>query len=148
MSAHAAVFSAFRPKEEKGTTEQSVEVAFLDVGSWVSDVFSALTELESLTANWDSYGSPPPQAPALRTARRFLARVPVVGIPAPRVSPVAGGGIGFHWRVVDRDLEIEFFPNGGAEFLKSVGDDETSSQEGPLDTLQDNRELWKWLAGF
>lgn len=148
MSAAAAVFSGIRPKQERRATQQSIEVTFLDAGSWVSEVFRALTEMEALPPNWDSYGSPPPHPSALRTARQFLAGVPAVGIPAPKVTAVPGGGVGLHWRVAERDLEIEFLPDGKAEFLKSVGGDESSSEEGPLDARRNQKELWKWLGGF
>lgn len=148
MSAQAAVFSGFQPKVQRSASQQSTQVIFLDVGSWVSEVFQALTGLEGLPPNWDSYGSPPPQASALHTARQFLAGVSAAGIPAPNVTAVPGGGIGLHWRVADRDLEIEFLPDGKAEFLKSVGADESSLEQGPLDARRDQSELWKWLGGF
>lgn len=148
MSAQAAVFSGFRPKVKKSTTQQSIEMSFLDAGSWVSEVFHTLTELENLPVNWDSYGSEPPRAPALRAARQFLTRVPSLGVPVPNVTAVPGGGVGLHWRVGERYLEIEFLPSGKAEFLKSIGSDESSAEEGSLDVQSSQADFWRWLVGI
>jgi len=147
MNAYAAVFSGFQPTVKKSTTQQSTEVSFLDADSWVTDVFQRLTELESLRTNWDSYGSEPPQPSALRTARQFLTQIPSTGIPAPTVTAVPGGGVGLHWRLGDRGLEVEFLPDGQTEFLKSFGTDDSSVEEGSLNPREIQRPLWKWLVG-
>lgn len=148
MSAQAAVFSDFRPRVKKSASQQSVEVSLLDASSWVSEVFQTLTQLEGLPVDWDSYGSEPPQAIALRTARQFLTRVPSSVVPAPTVTAVPGGGLGLHWRAGERTLEIEFLRDGQAEFLKCIGANQTSAEEGSLDPRHGQRELWKWLVGF
>jgi hypothetical protein len=148
MSAQAAVFSGFQPKVRRGETQQSIEVSFLDADSWVSEVFQELTELENLPSNWDSYGSAPPKPDALRAARQFLTHVPFTEIPIPSVTAVPGGGVGFHWKVADRGLEIEFLPDGKAEFLKSTGTNAALMEEGCLDVKQAQRNLWKWLGGI
>ncbi len=148
MSAQAAVFSGFRPKIKRSMPQQSIQVSFLDAGSWVGEVLQMLAELEALPANWDSYGSAPPQPAALHRARQFLARAPVARVPAPTVTAVPGGGVGFHWRVEERDLEIEFLPNADAEFLKSGRAGKTPGEEGSLIGPDDERELLNWLVGF
>lgn len=146
MSSQAAVFSEFQPKIRRSASRQSVEISFLDADSWVADVLQTLTQFEKLPPNWDSYGSPPPRSPSLDAARRFLMCAPLAGVSAPTVTPVGGGGIGFHWRVEDRHLEIEFSPSGEAEFLKCIGSDEASIEEGSLQPPESQRDLWNWLV--
>jgi len=148
MSAQSAVFSGFRPTISRSVPRQSIEVSFLDAGSWVSEVLQTLAELEDLPPNWDSYGSVPPQPASLHAARQFLARFPSSSIPAPTVTAVPGGAVGFHWRAEERHLEIEFLPSGEAEFLRSAGNGPDSIEEGTLDAPESQRGLWNWLLGF
>jgi hypothetical protein len=147
MSSQAAIFSGFRPKITKSASRQSTEICFWDADSWLTDVLQNLRDLERLTTNWDSYGSAPPQLQALQAARQFLASVPTTRLPAPSVSAIAGGGVGFHWKVGGKDLEIEFLPDGNKEFLRTTNDDESSIVEGPLDTPEDQKRIWNWLSG-
>jgi|SRR5450755_1011450 len=110
---------------------------------WVLTCLRKIASFSELGEGWDSYGSARVQAPAVMAATRFISEIPLDRVPEASVSPVPGGGIGFHWRVADRDLEIEFLPNGTAEYLKSGGE---KSEEGTLSNFAD-RNLWRWLAG-
>lgn len=148
MSVQAAVFSGFQPKLRRTATQQSIEVSFLDADSWIGDVLQTLAEMERLPSNWDSYGSVPPVAAALNAARGFLVRTPFMRVPAPTVTPVPGGGVGFHWRIEGRSLEVEFLPDGGAEFVKCDGDNQDSIVEGLLKGGETQRNLLNWVAGF
>src|SRR5260370_37162972 len=106
-----------------------------------------ISEFAQLPQNWDSYGSNPVTPDALRMARKFLSESPLALIPEPSVSPVSGGGLGFHWRVETRDLEIEFLPDGSVEYIKTVRTPEGSkSDEGIVDNFSD-KKIWYWLAG-
>lgn len=147
MSSQAAIFSGFQPKIKKSTSRQSIEMCFWDADSWLTEVLQKLRELEQLPANWDSYGSVAPQIAALQAARQLLAAVPSAQLPAPSVSAVAGGGVGFHWTVGGKDLEVEFLPDGNVEFLRTTDDDESSIVEGQLDTPEDQKRIWSWLSG-
>jgi hypothetical protein len=114
---------------------------------WVGDCVARISDLSQLPADWDSYGSNAITEHAIRAALRFLAEAPLRLIAEPSVSPVPGGGIGFHWRVDTRDLELEFSPSGGIEFLaveKSTDGD--THQEGVLQDLSEPK-LWHWLSG-
>lgn len=99
--------------------------------------------MRDLPVGWDSYGSIPVTRDALVAALKFLADAPYDVLPEPNVSPVAGGAIGFHWLVGDHDLEIEFTPDGHAEFLKTVVSSK-EMEEGQLVSFGD-KGLWNWL---
>ena len=147
MSAQAAVFSTFKPRIRRGVPRQSIEVTFLDASSWIAESLQALVRLELLTEGWDSYGGLPPKGAALNAARTFLGAVPVHKLPPPCISAVADGGVGFHWRIADRDLEIEFSPEGTGRFLKSAGRREDSLEGGELALQEQYWALWNWLLG-
>lgn len=147
MSSRAAVFSSFRPSTRRSTPRQSVEVYLWDASSRLTEVLQRLRELERLPANWDSYQSQAPQMKALQAARQFIAFAPWARLPAPSVSPVPGGGLGFHWKVRERDLEIEFSPDGSAEYVRTTGDEESSIVQGVLGSPEAQEAIWEWLLG-
>jgi hypothetical protein len=61
---------------------------------------------------------------------------------------VPGGGLGFHWQVQLRDLEIEFTPNGSVAYLMTSNDPANPvSAEGVLASFEDDPRIWKWLIG-
>ena len=133
----------FKPKKRRRPTPQWSEIKLLEqISPWVIDCLRRIASFAELEEGWDSYGSSRIQPAAVMAATKFISEIPVERVPEPSVSPVAGGGIGFHWRVGDRDLEIEFLPNGTAEYLKTRG---KTSDEGILSDFSD-RSLWRWLA--
>jgi hypothetical protein len=149
MSTTTAFAKAFRPKYRIASPQQWSKIKLLkDASPWVPACVGKITQLSQLSQNWDGYGSDPVSKDALRTALRFLEEGPIQIIPEPSVSPVPGGGLGFHWQVEGRDLELEFLPDGAVEYLKTnraVGE-EIKPQEGALPDLADAK-LWRWLAG-
>ena len=150
MSATSAYkISSFKPTTRTRRSPQWSNIKFLeDVNPWISNCISRIDELASLPQDWDSYGSNPTSGDARRAVLRFLANAPEGLVPEPSVSPVPGGGIGFHWRVEDRDLELEFLPDGKIEYLKiaSTGALKDQPEEGILEPLTD-KKLWYWLSG-
>jgi hypothetical protein len=135
----------FRAKtQRRQPAAQWSKIKLLDEFSpWVITCLRKIASFSELEQGWDSYGSDRIQPAAVVAATRFVAEIPLDRVPEASVSPVPGGGIGLHWKVADRDLEIEFLPNGTAEYLKIAGG---KSEEGTLSDFAD-RSLWSWLAG-
>jgi hypothetical protein len=147
MHSRAAFDLDFRPRTRRRRTSQWSEIKFLeDFNPWVLQCLRKIATFATLSDDWDSHGSRRVQAAAIRAAIKFMSEVPVGRVPEPSVSPVSGGGIGFHWRVADRDLEIEFLTDGTAEFLKRDRSHPEKSEEGTFSDFSDTR-LWRWLAG-
>jgi hypothetical protein len=149
MSATPAFATAFKPKFKSRRPQQWSKIKLLeDVSPWVPNCVNRISGFSQLPQNWDSYGSDPVSKDALRMALLFLSEGPLELIPEPTVSPVAGGGLGFHWRVDRRDLEFEFLPDGTVEYLKSFRPEqgETAPEEGKIEQFGDPK-LWYWLAG-
>jgi hypothetical protein len=141
--------AAFRSKSRNASPQQWSKIKLLrDSGPWVPTCVGKISQFSQLPQDWDGYVSDPVSKDALRTALLFLSEGPLELIPEPTVSPVAGGGLGFHWRVEGRDLELEFLSDGTVEYLKSfrTGQGETTSEEGKLEQFGDPK-LWYWLAG-
>lgn len=148
---HAAIAfdTSFRSKVREYATQQWTEIKLLRKASaWVPACLEKISEYAQLPQNWDSYGSDPISGEAIKTALRFLAEGPMELVPEPSVSPVPGGGLGFHWRVDSRDLELEFLPNGTIKSLKTrrPGSGEIETEEGEVQSLRDPK-LWDWLCG-
>jgi hypothetical protein len=148
MSATAAFTTAFRPKLKRQRVRQWSQIKLLDdVSPWVPDCVLRISEFARLPQDWDSHGSDPVTSSALKAALTFLSQSPLELVPEPSVSPVSGGGLGFHWRCDGRDLEIEFLPDGRAEYLKTLkAGEHVESVEGTITTFHE-KSLWNWLAG-
>jgi hypothetical protein len=63
------------------------------------------------------------------------------------MTAVPDGGVGFHWKIDHRDLEIEFLPDGTVEFLKTTANGNRSIEEGAITSCEDWKALWNWLVG-
>jgi hypothetical protein len=149
MSSATTFATAFRPKYRIASPQQWSKITLLkDASPWVPTCVTKITQFSELPQNWDGSGSDPVSKDALKMALRFLAEGPIHIIPEPSVSPVPGGGLGFHWRVESRDLELEFFPDGTVEYLKTnpAEGEDIKPQEGAIQDLADAK-LWHWLAG-
>jgi len=132
----APAFSLATPSIERFGQSQWSSVTFLDaIAPWVLETLSRIEELKGLGDNWDGYGSPRIQPATLAQARRLAVSVGMQELPAPFVSPVSGGAIGFHWRVGRRELELTVLPNEQIEYLKVLDQDlerEDAMQAGVL----------------
>ena len=111
---------------------------------WLREVYDRLIELSRLRVNWDSYGGRPVRAEALVRARKLLSNLQVGDFPMPHVSPVPDGGLVFHWRVADRDLEIEIEPNGTIRFLRTELP-ALQMEDGEVESLARAQEIVEWL---
>jgi len=120
----APAFSMVTPSMKRFGQSQWSTVTFLDaMAPWVLETLSRIDELKGLGDNWDGYGSPRIQTRALTQAIKLVVSLDLQDLPAPVVSPVAGGAIGFHWRVGTRELELTFLPNEQIEYLKVLDQD-------------------------
>jgi hypothetical protein len=115
---------------------------------WLPEAREVITRLECLPEGWDSYGSNPIQSIAAKNAIQFLFAIPPSLVPAPHISPVPGGGIGFHWRISGRDLEVECKPDGTIEALQSFVDAEEESKELTIPAEKDWHSIIRWVAGL
>jgi hypothetical protein len=145
-AARAPVLVRFAPRAKAVARRQWSEIEPLSgKANWVADALNRLAELGTLGDNWDSYGSQPVQPAAKAAARHLILGIPSDFVPQPHVSAVAGGGIGFHWCIENRDLELEVAPNGDIEFMKTTRADQPDVQEGPWDSAR-SIALWNWLV--
>lgn len=93
---------------------------------WATPAFAeslrAISELAQLPENWDTYGSPRVQQPAVQRAVEVLAASQADYTHPPRIIPVAGGGLQIEWDMGPRELEIEVLPDGSIEVLMVEGE--------------------------
>lgn len=85
---------------------------------WQETAIKCVLKVLNLPLNWDSYGSPPPTKKAMGSAIKLLQSIDLENFQVPNVVPVSGGGIQIEWTIEDRELELEFLPDGSIEFLK------------------------------
>ena len=119
-----------RAMGELSTNAQlSAIVPLLMVSPVFAESLRTISELARLPDNWDSYGSPKVQPAAVQRAIEVLAAAQAESVPAPRIVPVAGGGLQIEWDAGPRELEIEVLPGGGIEVLMVEGE---TMNEAPL----------------
>ena len=93
---------------------------------WFDEAQNRLEELESLRANWDSYGGLPITRRSIESVRKYLTRL-AADTPRALGIPTAQGGVSLEW-ITDQDhvdsfrwlrapenLSIEFTPEGAIE---------------------------------
>jgi len=80
-------------------------------------VFTSIRELANLPSNWDSYGSQPLAASAVRRSFNLLPLVLSDTSPAPSVIPTRDGGVQFEWHRGGIDIEVKIPPSGSASYL-------------------------------
>jgi hypothetical protein len=98
-----------------------------------------------LEQNWDSYGALPVAPGAISIVRMVLSNLIIEGMPKPHVAAIPDSGIGLHWRIADRDLEIEVEANGEVHFLKTNLGQEPI--HGDVQTLKDAQNVLDWVLG-
>jgi hypothetical protein len=79
---------------------------------WLMPTLSALTELMTLTANWDSYGAPTINPMSVASALEVLSWVMRRDTIVPTVVPTVQGGVQLEWHTHGIDLEVEVSPLG------------------------------------
>jgi hypothetical protein len=148
MSPATTALTHFKPRMARHHSSAWNNVKkYEDFTIWLPQAREEISQLEGLGNNWDSYGSKPVQAVAIKNAIRFLFEAPSQFVPAPHISPTPGGGVGFHWQIAGRDLEIEFTPNGAIEFLKSHINGDHDPDEGIIEN-SNGYSILKWVAGL
>lgn len=133
-----------RSSDEEGSKQWST-IRGLAVPIWLREVSAALNALGDLSPNWDSYGSEAVSEKALFTARKIFSRLNITDHPKPHTCAVAGGGVGIHWRVRSRDLELEIDPDGSIRFLQTTlpGD----ILDGTVETPAQIQSVLDWVIG-
>ena len=120
-------------------------VRSLQSPAWLKEIYDRISALAQLKENWDSYGGLPVTAGAISGTRVLLSNLDVEDMPRPHVAPIPDGGIGLHWRVADRDLEIEIEANGTMRYLKTqVGGD---SIDGSVGGFPEAQLVLDWVLG-
>jgi hypothetical protein len=108
-----------RRRDEQPLNEQWSAVRTFESPKWLREASDELNSLAQLESNWDSYGSKPPSSAAIVRARIIFSRLNISNHPKPHISAVSPGGVGIHWRIGSRDLEIEVEPDGQISVLQT-----------------------------
>ena len=130
------------------TTQWSRVIPLERLNTWQVHALREIQSVASLPVNWDSAGSPPPTAKAIKTAINHLRRLTELrDLWNPHVAPVSGGGIQLVWVTASRQLDLEVLPNGTIEYLVSEG--KTPKYEGQLKAsdYEVTKVLAAWVAG-
>ena len=119
----------------------------LQTPSWLREAADRISELAHLPANWDSYKASPITIEAISTARRLLSNLQVEEMPTPHICGIADGGVGFHWRIGTRDLELEIEPSGAIRFLRMLVGEAGTIEDGEIRDLESAQGLLNWVLG-
>jgi hypothetical protein len=106
-------------------------------------VISELFKKQTLTPNWDGYGSQPPSRALITNAANLMAMLNFDETTQGRVVALEGGGVQVECSRGDRELHFSFFPEGTVEYLKL--EEGRAVNEGPLLTVDQVRDLESWL---
>jgi hypothetical protein len=79
-------------------------------------VLQGFADLITLPSNWDGEGAAEIDLSAINRALAAIERILPPNAPAPSVVPVPDSGLQIEWHRNQKDLEIEFRPNGEVEF--------------------------------
>lgn len=112
---------------------------------WVTRTVAALSCLERLPPDWDSYGAPPVSRESIAAATQLLARLAGLDIEPPTVVPTAKGTVQFEWHGRGACVEVE--PRSG-EMFDLYAEDDLSGDVLELYGTTDINTLARWLARF
>jgi len=107
-------------RREDDQRRQWSPVRALDFPDWFKEAFDRISELGKLQEGWDSFGALPVSSGAISRARLLLSNLQVEDLPRPHIAAIPDGSVGLHWRVAERDLEIEVEPSGSLHCLRTV----------------------------
>lgn len=120
-------------------------VKSLQSPAWLKEIYDRISALKTLEENWDSYGGLPVAEMAIKGLRVLLSNLDIEDMPTPHVAPLPDGGIGLHWRVGSRDLEIEVEPNGEVHYLQTnIGEEPIP---GDVRSLPEAQNALDWVLG-
>jgi hypothetical protein len=135
-----------RPRrDEDANRSQWYGVRSLQFPAWLKEIYDRISDLKKLEENWDSYGGLPVADVAISRIRVLLSNLDIEDMPTPHVAPLPDGGIGMHWRVGARDLEIEVEADGSIHYLQSIIGGE--SVPGDAHTLPEAQCALDWVLG-
>lgn len=114
-------------QDQESNRRQWSGVKSLQSPAWLKEIYDRISDLKKLGQNWDSYGASPVSDVAISSIRVLLSNLDIEDMPTPHVAPLPDGGVGLHWRVGARDLEIEVEPTGEIHYLQTIvgGDSES-----------------------
>jgi hypothetical protein len=132
-------------QDQDSNRRQWSGVKSLQSPAWLKETYDRISALKALEENWDSYGGLPVADGAISMTRVVLSNLDIEDMPKPHVAPLPDGGIGLHWRVGGRDLEVEVEPDGDIHFLKTtVGAEPTSAD---VRSWNDAQGVMDWVIG-
>jgi hypothetical protein len=111
----------------------------------LKEIYDRISGLSALEENWDSDGGLPVAPKAISMLRVVLSNLDIEDMPRPHVAAIPDGGVGLHWRVADRDLEVEVEPNGDIHFLKTRVGAEPNSVD--VHSWEDAQAVMNWVLG-
>lgn len=79
-----------------------------ELPEWVKPTISAISSIQSLSENWDSYGGKKTSDDLIKLALSVLTQIMSVNAPVPAVVPLGDGGLQLEWHRKQQDLEIVF----------------------------------------
>ena len=114
--------------------------------NWLKETYDRIRELGNLAPNWDSNGAHRIESSAISASRVLLSELEVEDMPRPHIAAIPDGGVGIHWRIGSRDLEIEVDVSGEIHFLKTyIGEDRMEG--GKAERLSDVQSALNWVTG-
>jgi hypothetical protein len=133
-------------QDQESNRRQWSGVKSLQSPAWLKEIYDRISDLKKLDHNWDSYGGLPVAPGAASMIRVLLSNLDIEDMPKPHVAAIPDGGIGLHWRVAGRDLEIEADPSGAPVHClrTNVGEEPIA---GDVQTLKDAQDALDWVLG-
>jgi hypothetical protein len=132
-------------QDRESNRRQWSEVKSLQSPAWLKETYDRISELKNLDQNWDGNGGLPVTDSAIKSIRVLLSRLDIEDMPTPHVAPIPDGGIGLHWRVGSRDLEIEADPSGAVHYLHTIIGSEPLF--GDASSLAEAQNALDWVLG-
>lgn len=132
-------------QDQDSNRRQWSGVKSLQSPAWLKEIYDRISALKTLEENWDNNGGLPVADGAVSSIRIMLSNLDIEDMPTPHMAPLPDGGIGLHWRVGARDLEIEVQPNGAIHYLQTnVGGE---SVPGNVRSLSEAQGALDWVLG-
>lgn len=133
-----------RPSQSERSKPQWCQIRALTSPIWLPEISAQLNQLADLPSNWDSYSSPPVSSVAILKARTIIVQLDIGDLPKPHVCAVAGGGVGLHWRVGTRDLELDIDADAKIAFVQTILPDQMT--DGTVERIEDLQSVIDWAA--